>query len=46
LKLPPELPAGQYPLIISLYTAETGQRLRQTAPPNDDFVYLTTITIP
>jgi hypothetical protein len=46
LQLPPDLPAGDYPLIVSLYVAESGRRLRQTTPPHDDFVYLTTITLP
>lgn len=42
IELPAALPAGEYPLEIGLYLAETGQRLTVTVPgqPPTDFLYL------
>lgn len=44
LRLPTDLPAGTYPLLVSLYRPDTGQRLPRAASP-DDFVYLTSVTV-
>ncbi len=45
LQLPANLPPGSYPLIVGLYTAESGQRLPRTDGSPDDFLYLTNITV-
>lgn len=45
LSLPDDLPVGEYPLIVGLYQAETGQRLHRADGNPDDFLYLTTIKI-
>lgn len=43
LMLPPDVPAGTYPLIAGVYDAPSGQRLRTST--GDDFVYLTDIAV-
>lgn len=46
LSLPANLPPGQYPLVVGLYNAVTVARLPRADASPDDFLYLTTITLP
>lgn len=45
LSLPTEVPPGRYPLIIGLYQADSGQRLRRLADNGDDFLYLADVVV-
>lgn len=45
LQLPPDLPAGSYPLIAGLYLASSGQRLSRSDGSPDDFIYLTNVVV-
>ncbi|MCG3206785.1 MAG: hypothetical protein FOGNACKC_00384 [Anaerolineae bacterium] len=45
LLLPADLPAGAYPLVVSLYRADTGERLPRADASPDDFLYLTSVTV-
>ncbi len=45
LQLPATLPPGQYPLVVNLYRADTGERLPRADASPDNFLYLTTITL-
>ncbi len=45
LLLPDDLLPGDYPLVVGLYQATTGQRLRRTDGSPDDFLYLANIIV-
>jgi hypothetical protein len=45
LQMPDQIAPGDYPLIVGLYEASTGQRLLRADGSPDDFLYLTTIQI-
>jgi hypothetical protein len=48
LPLPPDMPAGRYPLIIGLYRADTLERLKITGGAGqvgDDFLWLGDIEV-
>lgn len=46
IPLPPDLPPGNYPLIVGLYQATTFSRIPRADNSPDDFLYLTTLQIP
>jgi hypothetical protein len=45
LTLPVDLAPGSYPLIVSLYQADNGQRLKRADASTDDFLYLTNVVV-
>ena len=45
LQLPDALAPGAYSLVVGLYQAASGQRLRRTDAPQDDFLYLTSLEV-
>lgn len=45
LRLPPDLPPGNYPLLAGLYLSGSGQRLPRADASPDDFLYLTDIRV-
>jgi hypothetical protein len=46
LALPAALPPGDYPLVLALYGAASGRRLPRADGSPDDFLYLTTMSVP